>query len=396
MLTKFAWKNIWHKPLNTTLSLILLVTSIAMMTVLVLIQEQFENQFNKNIDDIDLVLGAQGSPLQLILSAVYHVDNPTGNISYKEAKTYIKHPHVSKAIPLAFGDNYFGFKIIGTNEFYHQKYDAKISEGRFFDKDFEAVIGYQVAQKAGLKIGDKFYGTHGDSEDGEVHDDQHYTVVGILDESKYVIDNTILCTLSSVWNIHAEYEETSELDEDEQEITAVLLSLKNQMAKITWPRIVPQNTKMQAASPGIEINRLFSLFGIGISTLEYLSYTLLILSGLSIFIALYNKLKERQYEFALMRISGASAFQLFTSILLESLFLVIVGIVFGAVLGRLAVMLISSNTEEQFNLIFSPYTIIWQKEGWLWLITFFVGIFAALIPAIKAFGIQISKTLNNA
>ncbi len=403
MIAKLSWKNLWHKPWNTLLSVILLVCSIALMTVLVLVQHQFEDQFQKNVDDIDLVLGAPGSPLQLILSSVYQVDAPTGNISYAEAKTYMKHPHVKQAIPLAFGDNYLGFKIVGTTWDYAKKYKANLQQGKAFAKDFEVVVGAQVAQKLSLKLGDTFYGTHGDAMEGEVHDNHAYEVVGILEESGQVIDHLILCTISSVWNIHAEHEhlegmehETMQLTEEQQEITAVLLTMKNQIAKLTWPRIIPQNTKMQAASPAIEINRLFSLFGIGLEALTYLSYALLVLSGLSIFIALYSNLKERQYEFALMRISGARALQLFWSLLLESWFLTFIGILFGAILGRLALILLSWSTEEQFKLVFDPSMILWQKEGMLWILTIFVGFLAACIPAIKAYQIQISKTLTHA
>jgi putative ABC transport system permease protein len=403
MIAKLSWKNLWHKPWSTLLSVILLVSSIALMTVLVLVQHQFEDQFQKNVEDIDLVLGAPGSPLQLILSSVYQVDAPTGNISYAEAETYMKHPHVKQAIPLAFGDNYVGFKIVGTTWDYAKKYKAKLQQGKAFAKDFEVVVGAQVAQKLSLKLGDTFHGTHGDAMEGEVHDNHAYEVVGILEESGQVIDHLILCTISSVWNIHAEHEhlegmehEIMPITEEEQEITAVLLTMKNQIAKLTWPRIIPQNTKMQAASPAIEINRLFSLFGIGLEALTYLSYALLVLSGLSIFIALYSNLKERQYEFALMRISGARALQLFWSLLLESWFLTFIGILFGAILGRLALVLLSWSTEEQFKLVFDPSMILWQKEGMLWILTIFVGFLAACIPALKAYQIQISKTLTHA
>ena len=91
MITKIAWRNIWFKPLNTALSIILLTASVAIITLLILLQEQFEKSFNSNIDGVDMVLGAQGSPLQLILSAVYQVDAPTGNISYDQAKTWMNH-----------------------------------------------------------------------------------------------------------------------------------------------------------------------------------------------------------------------------------------------------------------------------------------------------------------
>ena len=129
MIAKLAWRNIWFKPLNTLLSIVLLSSSVAIITVLILLQKQFEEKFSSNIDGVDLVLGAQGSPMQLILSSVYHIDNPTGNISYDSVKVWMNHPFIEKAIPLAFGDNYRGFKIVGTNADYLDKYNAKISKG---------------------------------------------------------------------------------------------------------------------------------------------------------------------------------------------------------------------------------------------------------------------------
>ena len=105
MIAKLAWKNIWFKPLNTILSVVLLTSSVAIITTLVLVEKQFEEKFSSNIDGVDLVMGAQGSPLQLILSSVYQVDAPTGNISYDSAKVWMKHTNVQKTIQLAFGHN---------------------------------------------------------------------------------------------------------------------------------------------------------------------------------------------------------------------------------------------------------------------------------------------------
>ena len=443
MIGKLAWKNLWFKPLNTVLSLVLLTASVAIISLLILLQEQFEKQFSSNIDGVDLVLGAQGSPLQLILSSVYQVDAPTGNINYKDAEVWMKHPFVETAIPLAFGDNYRGFKIVGTTPEYLKKYSATLSEGKVFEKNFEVVIGSEIAKKLNIKVGDTFFGTHGDAEEGDVHDEFAYKVTGIASPTGKVIDNLILCTVESVWEMHSGHdhseaahsendnpphgeeghihvegdehdhevvaenpphgeeghvhEEGDEHDHsEEKEITAVLVKFKNKMGIISWPRMIAQNTKMQAALPAIEINRLFSLFGIGLQALQYLAYGIMLISGISIFIALYNRLKERKYEFALLRVSGASRLQLLTLVLFESLLLCVVGFILGTIVGRVALILISSTTDEQFKMSFNPLTIIWEKEGILFLVTIFVGIIAALIPAIKAYTLNISKTLANA
>lgn len=420
MIVKIAWKNILFKPLNTILSIVLLTASVAIISLLILLQEQFENKFSKNIEGVDLVLGAQGSPLQLILSSVYQMDAPTGNINYKEAQIWMRHPYVKKAIPLAFGDNYQGYKILGTTEDYIQKYNGKLESGMTFHDNFDVVLGSAVAEKMKLKPGDEFYSSHGDSKEGEVHKDFAFKVKGVLLPTGKVMDNLILTTIESVWAVHDHHEEEEAVNtsdevgnnehhqdhehhheeqmvpEENREITAVLLQLRNKMAFVLWPRLIPQNTKMQAASPAIEINRLFTLFGFGLDALQYLAYGIMLISGISIFIALYNTLKERKYEFALLRVSGASRSQLLKLVLFESILLCVVGFIFGTILGRIALWLISSSTEEEYKMSFNPFAFVWEKEGILFLVTIFVGIIAALIPAVKAYQLNISKTLANA
>lgn len=431
MINKLAWKNIWFKPLNTTLSIILLASSVAIITVLILLEKQFEEQFSSNADDIDLVLGAQGSPLQLVLSSVYQVDAPTGNINYDSAKVWMRNPFVKTAIPLAFGDNYLGYKIVGTTPNYLSKFGAKIEKGNLFENDFEVVIGKNIAEKLDIKIGDQFFGSHGDTKEGEKHTEFAYKVVGIASKTGKVIDNLILSNIRSVWAIHENHDNTAEtilpeththedgtvchhdhgeenaeaknhvnkpleISEEGKEITAVLIKFRNKMGIFIWPRLIAQNTKMQAVSPAIEINRLFSLFGIGLQALQYLAYGIMLISGISIFIALYNTLKERKYEFALLRINGASRFQLLWLVMVESIFLCAIGFLFGTIFGRIVLVFISKTAENEFKMSFNPFEFIWNKEGILFLVTIFVSVLAALIPAVKAYKMNISKTLANA
>ena len=398
MIYKLAWRNTWFKPLNTALSIILLASSVAIITVLILLEKQFEEQFSSNADDIDLVLGAQGSPLQLILSSVYQVDAPTGNINYDSAKVWMRNPFVKTAIPLAFGDNYLGYKIVGTTPEYISKFGGKIETGDMFKTNFEVVVGNAIAKKLKIKIGDSFFGSHGDSKEGEKHEDFAYKVVGISSKTGKLIDNLIICNIESVWAMHDthNHENIEKIDESGQEITAVLIKFKNKMGIFTWPRIIAQNTKMQAVSPAIEINRLFSLFGIGLQALQYLAYGIMLVSGISIFIALYNTLKERKYEFAILRINGATRTQLLMLVTIESLILCTMGYFFGTIIGRIALFVLSKTSEEEFKIVFNPFELVWQREGILFLLTIFVGIIAAAIPAIKAYKMNISKTLSHA
>jgi putative ABC transport system permease protein len=438
MIGKLAWKNIWFKPLNTILSILLLTASVAIITVLILVEKQFEEKYQSNLDGVDLVLGAQGSPLQLVLSSVYQVDDPTGNISYDSVKVWMKHPYVKKAIPLAYGDNYVGFKIVGTTPDYIEKYQAKIEDGKVFEHNFEVVVGADVAEKLNLKRGDTFKGTHGSAAEGEVHDHGEYIIVGVLSKTGKVIDNLILSNIPTVWQMHHEegheeeaiaenpahgepghvheaHEEATEnpahgeeghvhddhesdmtIDEPNMEITSVLIEFKNKMGVFMWPNLIAQNTKMQAALPTYQMNRLFDMFGVGLNALKYLAFGIMLISGISIFIALFNTLKERKAEFALMRVNGAKRSQLLLVVLYESILLCVVGYLFGTILGRVGIVLLSKASESDFKLGFDPMEIIWEKEGLLFGLTLLVGLIAAGIPAIKAYTLNISKTLANA
>ena len=438
MIGKLAWKNIWFKPLNTILSILLLTASVAIITVLILVEKQFEEKYESNLDGVDLVLGAQGSPLQLVLSSVYQVDDPTGNISYDSVKVWMKHPYVKKAIPLAYGDNYVGFKIVGTTPDYIEKYQAKIEDGKVFEHNFEVVVGADVAEKLNLKRGDTFKGTHGSAAEGEVHDHGEYIIVGVLSKTGKVIDNLILSNIPTVWQMHHEegheeeaiaenpahgepghvheaHEEATEnpahgeeghvhddhesdmtIDEPNMEITSVLIEFKNKMGVFMWPNLIAQNTKMQAALPTYQMNRLFDMFGVGLNALKYLAFGIMLVSGISIFIALFNTLKERKAEFALMRVNGAKRSQLLLVVLYESILLCVVGYLFGTILGRVGIVLLSKASESDFKLGFDPMEIIWEKEGLLFGLTLLVGLIAAGIPAIKAYTLNISKTLANA
>ncbi len=433
MIAALAWKNILHKPLNALLSWLLLTASVAIISLLLLLQEQFQQKFEANIQGVDLVLGAKGSPLQLILSSVYHLDNPTGNIDYAEAQKWMKHPFVAKAIPLAYGDSYRGYSIVGTTPDYLEKYGAIMARGQVFQQNFEVVVGAELAQKCQLEVGTEFFGTHGTAKEGEEHHEHAYRVVGLLAPNGTMLDNLILSNLESVWamhethhheggesgNHHAEkhYEEGHHEAENEadghhedghessshpitqsptREITAVLLKFRNPMGIMQWPRLIAQSTNMQVASPAIEVNRIFSLFSIGIEALTWLGWAIMALSGLSVFIALYNTLKERRYELALLRTMGAGRGQLMWLVLLESLWLCVAGFASGILLSRVALWLISNASEQAYHFSFDQFGFKWPQEGWLLLLTLGIGLVAALIPALKAYSLNISKTLQHA
>lgn len=406
-LLKISWSNIRFKPMNTMLSIVLLSFGIGIISLMLLIQDQLGEKFNRNIKDIDFVLAAKGSPVQAILANVYHVDAPTGNIKISEAKKIFRNPMVLDAIPLAYGDNYEKFRIVGTNHKYPEHYECKLKEGVLFEKPFEATIGSRVAAQTGLKVGSTFTSVHGfdHAQDGDPdahHHDKPFTVVGIFEESSSVIDNLILTPVESIWLVHDHghgeeehvHVEGEAHDPDEgKEVTAYLIKKRNKGAFGLLSRLT-QDTTMQLANVAVENSRLIDNFGIGMSTITAIAVAIMILSFVSIFISLYNSMKERKYELALMRTMGGTRRTLFALILQEGLILVILGFALGLILSRVGLMVLSSAMSENFNYSFDKLGIT-MNEVYLFGLTLLIGIVASLLPAFRALKMDISKTLAN-
>jgi len=429
-IIKLSWKYLISKPLNTGLNILLLALGLSVITVLILMQHQFENKLSKGAEGIDLVVGAKGSPLQLVLSSVYHIDFPTGNIPLEEARRLSQNRLVKAAIPLGLGDNYEGFRIVGTNHDYLELYQAAFISGQAWRRPFDVVVGNAVADKLGLSVGDLFIGSHGISAGSHDHDEHNYEVVGVLAGGDNVLDNLILTSIESVWYSHDETEEENhdhEADhdhdhdhdedhnhdhdhdherfesevsitglpetEEEREITTLLLQYRNPIAAIQLPRFINSRTSMQAASPSFEINRLFELLGVGVSLMQGLAIAIILVAGLSIFIALYNAMKERKYDLAVMRTIGASRGQLFFHIILEGIILTSIGAVVGIVMGHFFLSLLVSMDEQ--GPISGISAWIWlPEEFYIILYALIVGILASLIPAWRAYNTDIAGQLT--
>ena len=408
---KLSLKNIFNKPLSSTISLALLILGIGIISLLLQLNTLIKDQMDNNLKGIDMVVGAKGSPLQLILSSVYHIDSPTGNISLDEAEKISKNRMVGSSIKLLYGDNFKGYRIVGAEKKFIELYNGKIKKGKNLSKPFEVLVGSKVYSKLKIDIGDDLISSHGLRETGESHDDQSFKVVGLLEPSNSVIDQLIITLPQSVWDVHGnhdheeehehDHEEEHEHDHDEEhqhddrEITAMLIKFKSPMNIIQFPRQINETTNLQAAVPSYEISRLFKLFGFGIETLSYLAYLIIIVSGFSLFINLFNSMRERKYEMALIRTLGASRLQLSTMIIFESIILTISGFILGLLFSRFGVMFVSSLMEESINYNLSSFKIL-NEEYWLLLLSIIIGLMASLIPAVQVYKMNISKILADA
>lgn len=423
---KISWKSLWSKPLSAALNIMLIAFGTGILTILLLASTQISEKLDNNSKDIDLVVGAKGSPLQLILSSIYYIDFPTGNIPLKEAMELARSPFVKRAVPLALGDNYNGVRIVGTDSNFVSLYKLKAAQGKIWEKDFETTIGAAVAKQEGLKIGDTFFGAHGLSSGSHVHDEHEYKVTGILEPQGNVTDNLILTNVSSVWKMHEEHdhdhesheghdhstdahqhdEATHQHDEncnhdhheanakadEKRELTSLLIQYRSPMSVAMFPQMVNETTNMQAASPAQESTRLFSLIGVGVDTLQWFAVLIMLIAAISVFVNLYNSLKERSYDLAIMRTLGASRTKLFVIVIAEGIMLTLAGTLIGIVLGHIVLEFIGSN-QESGQAQLSGFVLLYD-ELYLFVAGLAIGIFAAIIPAIQAYRSNISKILS--
>ncbi len=432
-LLKLSGSYIKTKPLNTLLNIVLLALGIAIITVLLLASKQVEKSLTQNSRGIDLVVGAKGSPLQIILSSIFHIDYPTGNIPLSEAKQLSRNRLIKNTIPLSLGDSYQGYRIVGTNYEYLDLYQVEVSEGTRWEKSMEVALGAAVAQQSGLSVGDTFASSHGFIDDGlNVHDDQQFTVVGLLAPTQNVVDNLILTSLESVWQVHDhdtgtdtthaeanhEHDHKDEDDHDHEngheaggnphehdetiteeglpdegdEITSLLVQFRSPMAAVQLPRYINERTNMQAASPPFETARLFSLIGVGVDLLQGFAYVIVIIAALSIFLALYNSLKARRYDLAIMRSLGASPPLLFTHVILEGLIITLTGCILGILLGHGVIFIATQLYARPGQLGLAAGQFI-TEELWVLIGSLVVGLVASLIPAVQAYRTNISQVL---
>ncbi len=490
-LLKLAWKNIIHNPLNLLLSIILFGLGIGLINFLILFNTQLKNKFESNLAGIDLVIGAKGSPLQMILSSMYHVDAPTGNVKVSEVKAFLnpRHPLIKAAVPLSLGDNYKSYRIVGTTDSLMSFYNATLQQGKFYDRDLEVVIGRAVADDTGLKLGDKFKSSHGFNDDEDLaHDHAAFLVTGILNGTGSVIDQLILTNPSTVWNVHDHSDEgpmsadTEDKEEDhsghdhdgdgkpdhtaeehdqshddhdhdgdgkpdhaadehdhshddhdhdgdghqdhaaedhsghdhsahaqgplartnlellnypDKEITTLLIKFRNRtnFQALSMPRSINENTDMQAASPAIEINRLYSMIGSGRQMLQWLAALIGIISAISIFLVLLKSMRERKYELALIRVMGGSRSSLYSLITIEGMIMTAIGFFVGFILSHIGMEILAGSLKSSYKYSFTGWHFM--KEEWILLgVSLLIGVIASLIPAISAANMDIHETLN--
>lgn len=399
-LFKIVAKNMRQRALATWLTMISVALGVALTVAILLIRHGMQNRFEQGTLGYEMVVGAKGSPLQLVLNTVYHLDLSPGNIPWSLYDQLRNDKRVKLAIPFAVGDNYKGFRVVGTTDSLFKEFEFEphrrfeLAEGRVFEfseknlkeafaeaahraeirrqidegklppdysepeKDehgevFEAVLGSTVADTTGLKIGQTFVASHGLQQGGEekVHAEEAWKVVGILKPTQTANDRAIFINLDSFYHIKGheirqkkvEAEKGKANNEPEPGmISSIVLKLRGQFQAFSLHREINDGDVATAAFPAAEIRNLFQIVGNIDIVLLAQAILIVIVAGVAIAVSIYNSMSERRREIAILRALGARRRTIFAIIVFESVAICLIGAIVGLLGGH--VVIAAANT----------------------------------------------------
>lgn len=330
MIGRLAIRFLLERPWQFALAVTLCALGLASAISIVWLQSLLETHARRQAAGIDIVVGAQGSPLQNVLAAVYYLDVPNGNIRLAEVDALRANPQVARAIPIALGDSVAGARIVGTTPEYVSFYGASLAAGELPTAPMDAVVGAAVAARTGLKVGDNFVGAHGLGDVGVEHEGYPYRVSGLLNPTGRVIDQAVVTQLESVWLVHEGHAASAE-----KEATFALIQLKSPIAMATLPRLINKTAGLQATVPAMESARLLASFDWVALIVKGFAGVLIAAAMASLLGALLQALARQEPELALLRAMGATRQQLALLMIGESLLLVWLA---SALAGLLAVV----------------------------------------------------------
>ena len=396
-----AWRYLKFRWLVSFLTITGIALGVALVCAVLALRSESERALSKDAGLYDLVAGGKGSPLQLVLASVYHLDSPPGNLPYAEYGKLQRDSRVLWVAPVGLGDNYSGYRIVGTEAQFFDLPDRngerffQFAQGKVFEGRFDVVLGSQVAASTDLELGSTFFGTHGLVEvpGAEVHRDFPYRVSGILAPTGTAQDRAIFGTLASVWEIHETEDrlhsaiQGSALLEgpQEREATAILIRLKTPGLRLWMADEIRKETDGIAAVPINEILRFQrSIIGPVQRALLIVAGAVVGVSCLTVLVTLHQAAERRRRDIAILRSLGAIRSEVASLVFAEGLLLTGAGIALGLLLGHGGLALSVGPFRDSTGLVLNPWQIPVAELIALGAMAL-CGAVASLFPAISCY-----------
>lgn len=370
------------RPLQNLLAVLVMALSIAAAANVMLLAEGIHGAMVQASKPFPMLMGAKGSPNQLVLNTIFLKDQPVGNFSYTMVQELRSNPNVAHAVPLGYGDNYKGYRIVGTEkellELHGVEKNAapwlKLEQGKAFSKDYEAVIGAEVAAKTGLKLGDSFTSVHGvvHNVGAKAHDHQKFTVVGILQRAHGPYDSSIIVPMTSIWSMHSHGDE-------KQEVTAVVIVPKGYAQSMALASSYSKNHEVQIIFPSKTVIELFSIMGDLQKLLQSFSMIIMALALLIVGSSLYWFITSSRRDQAIMRALGAGESDIMQLYFKLGMTLICIGGLLGLGLGHLLFAGLGAMLQEHTGLYLAGCFL--KQELYLLGSVIFCGAVCSVVPA---------------
>ena len=431
-LLGIAWRSIRQRLLTSGLTALSLALGVALVVATLvtggIVTRAFESGSGLGYN---MIVGAKGSPLQLVLNSVYLISKPIENVSWGFYQEFLPAAarsdgadgrfagSVQTAVPICMGDYFRGFRVVGTSAAYFDRLTVgggrpfRFSSGvNFRDDDlFGGVLGHTVAATLGLRVGDTFAPTHG-ADDGKVHDP--FTVTGILERTDTPVDRGVYVNMEGFYlqEGHAKPLEGDQpppapspdgprrLPDAQREVTAILVEtaslpgLPAELAAMGLRQAINEGRDGQAAEPIREIRQLLDLFVRPLQMLLLLVTALVVVvSAIGILVSMVGSGLERSRDVAIMRALGARRGHVLAAVLIEAVLLAFAGGAAGWVLGHLVVGAIGPFIATGAGVSASVLSAAPGAELLLVPSLVLLAIAAALLPALAAYRTDVSKWL---
>ncbi|MBC7429181.1 MAG: ABC transporter permease [Bacteriovorax sp.] len=405
MINFLTYKSISNRKFTSFLCVLSIALSVTLFLGIERIRNGARDGFTNTISKTDLIVGAKGGPLNLLLYTVFHIGGAVNNIKMKTYEEIKKNHQVEWTIPISLGDAYRGFRVVATDENFYEHYrfrgdrSVEMSEGRIPNDTFDVVIGSVVAKKFNHKVGDPIIISHGISAQAILsHDNTPFKIIGIMKPTSTPLDTGVYITLQGMEAIHFGWETgvpNGEKINPERfkkeniqisQLTSFMVKLKSRIAVLRMRRDIDNymDEPIMAIIPALSLQEMWETIGYVEQILFLVSLCVLLVGVLSILISLYTSINERRREMAILRSLGASSRHIFFLLIYESSFLVLAGCILGVVSMYGLLFFVRPWLESNFS-VYLPIEALSSTE-WIYLgLIFVVGTLAGLIPAIKAY-----------
>ena len=413
-ILSLAWKSLLNRRFTALLTVISIALSVTLLVGVERLRTEAQASFANTLSGTDLIVGARSGPIQLLLYSVFRIGDATNNLSWESYQDIAAHPKVAWTVPISLGDSHRGFRVLGTTAAYFERYrygrDRRLSfeQGQPFADLYDAVLGAEVADALGYKIGDSIIVAHGA---GEVsfakHDDKPFRVLGILERTGTPVDRTVHVSLEAIEAIHIDWQsgapipglsisadQARAMDLTPKAITTFLVGLNSKVATFQVQRFVNEYPEepLLAILPGVALSQLWDLIGVAENALLIVSAFVVVVGLFGMLTALLTSLNERRREMAILRSVGARPGHVFALIMGEGAFLTLLGVLSGMALLYLALILGQPIIESRFGIfvpIEGPTPYEWVLLGAVIAAGFLVG----SIPSYRAYRLSLADGL---